>query len=471
MRTVPRHRADRQPAYFDNWAWSQAAIDVWLGAQLSAGSLDERRATRLAATLRHAQNESPFYAHLYEGIDDPLARFGQLPVVGRRTLMAAFDDWVTDPDVTYEGVRAFVADPARIGEPFLGRYAVWTSSGTSGEPGIFLHDGHALAVYDALEAVRFRRLASLPAFAAEAIAPARYALVGATGGHFAGVATIARLKQLNAWLAPHLEVFSILQPLAALVRELNVFKPTLMATYPSAAAVLACEQLAGRLRLHLHELWTGGESLSAEIRGQLRHAFRCNVRDDYGASEFLPIAHECDAGCLHVNADWVLLEPVDAALRPVPAGTPSTTVLLTNFANRVQPLVRYDLGDSVTVHRSPCLCGSALPAINVDGRADDTLVLADRRAQAIRILPLALATVIEEHAGVTGFQVLQVDARTLHIRLDPDLADRRAAWGRLRTALAAYLKSQGVEGVRLRLEPQPPHRDARSGKLRQVIRL
>ena len=59
-------------------------------------------------------------------------------------------------------------------------------------------------------------------------------------------------------------------------------------------------------------------------------------------------------GSMHLNADWVILEPVDRAYRPVPPGVMSHTVLLTNLANRVQPIIRYDLGDSVVIEPDPC---------------------------------------------------------------------------------------------------------------------
>jgi hypothetical protein len=43
--------------------------------------------------------------------------------------MERFDDWVTDPAVTLEEVRAFVDDPATIHQRFRGKYRVITSSG------------------------------------------------------------------------------------------------------------------------------------------------------------------------------------------------------------------------------------------------------------------------------------------------------------------------------------------------------
>jgi phenylacetate-CoA ligase len=43
----------------------------------------------------------------------------------------------------------------------------------------------------------------------------------------------------------------------------------------------------------------------------------------------------------------VILEPVDAQLPPVPPGQVSHTTLLTNLANHLQPLIRFDIGDRI----------------------------------------------------------------------------------------------------------------------------
>ena len=54
----------------------------------------------------------------------------------------------------------------------------------------------------------------------------------------------------------------------------------------------------------------------------------------------------------------VILEPVDAAHRPVPDGQVSHTTLLTNLANRTQPLLRYRLSDSLRFLPGGCACAS-----------------------------------------------------------------------------------------------------------------
>src|SRR5262249_56343875 len=171
------------------------------------------------------------------------------------------------------------------------------------------------------------------------------------------------------------------------------------------------------------------------------------------------IAYGCDEGWLHVNSDWVVLEPVDSAFRPTPPGETSHTALLTNLANRAQPIVRYDLGDSITPKGEPCACGNPLPAIKVEGRRDDVVSLVAPDGSIVRLLPLALSTVVEEEAGLHRFQILQTAADRLALRLDPDeVLDRDAAWSAASRGLKQYLERQGLPNVALTLDRHLPAR-------------
>ena len=93
----------------------------------------------------------------------------------------------------------------------------------------------------------------------------------------------------------------------------------------------------------------------------------------YGSSEAVGLTYECAAQRLHVNTDWYILEPVDEHDRPVPRGQLSDGVLVTNLANRIQPIIRYQMGDRVAIDPDPCGCGSPFPPIRVVGRTDDIL--------------------------------------------------------------------------------------------------
>jgi phenylacetate-coenzyme A ligase PaaK-like adenylate-forming protein len=459
---------DRRPGFYDPGQSLAAAWDVWLSTQAGAEQVDRLARQRLEELVGLARERAPFYGELYRGLPQGEHRLADFPVVTKRELMAHFDAAVTDAEVNAARVRDFIADADCAGQPLLGRYAVWTSSGTTGEPGMFVHDGRALAVYEALQAVRFRHLASPVALAAAFVADDRYALVGATGGHFAGNATVQRLCWLHPWLAGRLRLFSILEQPAALIRHLNEYRPTLLATYPTAASLLAEAQRSGALAIRPREIWTGGERLSGAQRSQIAEAFGCVVRDDYGASEFPAIAWDCGHGALHVNADWILLEPVDEHHRPVPPGVASHTALLTNLANRVQPLIRYDLGDSVTLLDRACTCGSTLLAIQVEGRCDDVIALRSASGTAVKLLPLAITTVLEDDAGVYRFQVLQADDTALVLRLAPETADEEASL-RCRSALERFLRTQGLSNVRVDTERRALQGHPISGKLRRVV--
>jgi hypothetical protein len=276
-------------APFDPWQTFHAACDVWSGGHADAAGLARRRAWRLRDLLESAC-AAPLHAERLRSaggasIGDPgrsvkaAQRAARLPLdaiapIGRDETMERFDEACTDRTVTLERVQAFIADPARIGDAFLGRYAVWTSSGTTGSPGIWVHDARALAVYDALETLRFggfdRPGRGAGWFENWLRAPTgsggRYAMLGATGGHFAGVASVERLRRLWPLGAASMRCVSILQPLRAQCAELDAFAPSVIATYPTAAALLADEHRAGRLHVRPQEIWLGGEQLTEAVR-------------------------------------------------------------------------------------------------------------------------------------------------------------------------------------------------------------
>jgi phenylacetate-coenzyme A ligase PaaK-like adenylate-forming protein len=253
-----------------------------------------------------------------------------------------------------------------------------------------------------------------------------------------------------------------------LVAALNDFQPTILTTYPTAAALLADEAAAGRLHIAPRHVLTGGEHLGAAVRARVTQALGAPVRNSYGASEFLPIAWECAHGHLHVNEDWVLLEPVDSQYRPVPPGHVSHSVLLTNLANLVQPLIRYDLGDKIKVLPGRCPCGSSMPRIEVQGWRDDVLrVPARKPGETVSLLPLALSTVVEGE-GLFDFQLQQRGPGTLALRVPLQGEAARQAIDRCRRALQQFAEAQGAQPISVVGETGCAVPRGRSGKACRV---
>jgi phenylacetate-CoA ligase len=468
-RTTPARPWEPVSSSIAQWTSFSRLCEIWWTRSAGIGAIDAARRSRFNALVRFARRESPFYRHAYRGLPARELEPRELPVVNKRALMAQFDDWVTDPEVSLAGVTAFVADREHIGERFLDRYVVWKSSGSTGEPGLYVQDGEALATFDALMAVHMDPVRFAARHSWDLLARGgRAALVAATGEHFASAASWQRACQSNPLMTAR--GFSILDPLPKLVRDLNEYHPAFLASYPTMLSLLAEEQEAGRLKIRPARLWSGGERLAPDAGAAIEGAFGCPVTNEYGASECMSIAYGCREGWLHVNADWVLLEPVDSDFSPTAPGNASHSVLLTNLANRVQPIIRYNLGDSVIARPEPCACGNPLPAIQVEGRRDDVLSMRASDGRLVRLLPLALTTIVEEAAHVHRFQVIQTAPDRLVLRLEfHGGCDRRAAFHAAAAALRDYLKRQSLPDVHVELDKRAPLADRRSGKLRQVI--
>lgn len=445
------------------------ALDVMAVNRSPAAAVAARQASRLRQVLAVAQQDSLLYRERLQGVDPAVATLSTLPVVTRGELMGRFADWVTDPQLNLTALRAFAADPAACGQAFRDRYVVWESSGTSGMPGWFVQDAQSMAVYDVLEAVRRSAPRPLARWMDPFYSQERIAFVGATQGHFASHVSMERLRRLNPWLAGSMRSFSIQQPIEALVEALQAFAPTVLATYPTAAALLAEQAREDQLHLNVREVWTGGEGLSAAVRARVEQALGCSVRNSYGASEFLAMGWECSHGHMHLNADWVILEPVDALNRPVAPDELSHHVLLTHLGNTVQPLIRYELGDQIRMRAGVCACGSSLPVIEVHGRQDDALVLRGKSGRPVTLLPLAVMAVLEDEAGVFDFQLCQIDDQSVSLRLGLRGGDAVQAMAQCRSVLRAFARSHGVADLRVAMEVDQPLLRGRSGKVCRVM--
>jgi len=154
---------------------------------------------------------------------------------------------------TDRDLPALRSNASLLADPSADCCVVVTRSGPAPEPParqeFFSMIAMRLRLYDALEMFRFRGPAAPVEMAARLLAGERFAMVAATGGHFAGAAMVERMRRAYPWLASNLRVFSLLQPLPELVAQLNAFRPTLLATYPTAADLLACEKAGRRLSI------------------------------------------------------------------------------------------------------------------------------------------------------------------------------------------------------------------------------
>mgnify|MGYP001501716727 CR=1 FL=1 len=383
-----------------------------------------RQQRNLRRLLTDAKAHSPFYARRFAGIDVGTCDLSALPTVSKAELMSNLDDVFTDRRVKRADIERFIADRQNLGRLFLGTYGISHTSGSQGQPALIVqHKSELIQMF----AVQFMRGAKLrnrwTPHLNRLFHPARMAVMTQHAGFYPSGAAFSYLPD---GIKPCVNVLklSVFDPIETSVAQLNAFRPEFIVGYASSLDVLAREERAGRLKLKsagcLELVTSISEPLPPDAAQALREAFGVPVSNQYAMGECMCLS----CGCLetpgaHLNADLAVLEVVANHNQPVPPGTPGSKVLLTNLSNRVQPFIRYEIDDLVTMSPTPCGCGSPLPLItSITGREKDKFWI--EVGGKYRELPYYVFLAgLHHELGMAEHQVLQTGKNSFVIRAVP----------------------------------------------------
>jgi phenylacetate-CoA ligase len=428
------------------------------------------RNRRLQRLVEIAVARAPFYANRYRGINLNRFELSQLPPTTKQDLLAHFDEAVTDPNVRRSDVERYLGNSDNLGRYYLGRYAVSETSGSQGQPLPILQDRQGLEVLFGIMIARANAFSrpGLIEGVRRLLHPARLAIVTLRRGFYPSGAAFEFMSEI---VRPYVRVARLSSTQIDLIERLNEFQPHVVIGYASTLDTLAFQADKLHLAPHLRQVGSTSERLSGAAKQRIQSAFGVPVIDHYGAGECLFLSDGCptDEG-VHVNADWAILEVVDDANRPVPPGLPGSKVLLTNLANVVQPFIRYEISDTVTMADRPCRCGNRFPRVQrVDGRAAEVFRVWDGKED--RVLPaLVVQNAVERLGVVREWQAAQADSRGMEIRLEvlpkanliPIVAQQILTGEFQQLGLPAGFK------VEVRVVPHLLP-DPRTGKMRRVV--
>jgi len=396
----------------------------------SADRLRQHRTERLRELVRTAKQGSAWHRTRLEDVnpetvDEDVLR--ELPVMVKEELMEHFDEIVTDPRVTLEGANAHIAQLSSD-MYFLGDLHAVASGGSSGVRGVFVWGWEAWAAIQ-LTALRqqLKDRLSDPELASQQ--PVSMVVTANNATH-----STTALAETFATEAVQMHRFPVGLPVAEIVAGLNTVDGDGLATYPSMLAVLVEEARAGRLTIRPRRILTMAEPLLPAIRDAAEAVWQAPVANMWGTSEAGINAIGCfkEPG-MHIPDDLLIVEAVDEDGKLVPAGVPSAKVYITNLFNPLQPLIRYELTDEVTVLDAPCSCGSAHSRVgDIQGRRDDTFIYAGE----IIVHPHVFRSALQREGAVIEYQVRQTargaeilvaasgdfDTTALQRRLEDDLA-------------------------------------------------
>ena len=412
---------------------------------------------RLRSLLRHAVERSPYYREaLGPGAEN--AGLADLPTLPKRVLMELFDQIVTDRRLRLTDLEAFLAE-ADAGAAYLGEYRVFSTAGTTGVPGVFVYTREELARWIA---VSFAALARVGV-----TAETRFVAIGAPSALHITRQMFAAM-QSGRGDVPRL---TVLTPMADIVEALNRYRPQALLGYASVVAMLADEQLEGRLSIEPRVAICTSEVLTDDAARRIEEAWAIQPCNAYASTEAPPTATgSLDHVGMHIWESELVLEVVDDHGHHVPPGVPGSKVLLTNLVNRAQPLIRYELSDSVVIEPGPDPSGRPyLRIARVDGRSDDILRLPAVTGGEVAVHPFRLRAPFVRLHDVRQYQVVHRADRLL-VRIVVRDGSPRDLPERVRTSIASALADAGAAfpvGVEVvaGLEREQDH----AGKLKLVV--
>jgi len=421
--------------------------DRWAREDLLAFQREQVR-----ALITHAIAHSPYYRETLgpDAAERPLA---ELPTLPKATMMAEFDRVVTDPRLHLDDLRAHLAgtDPS---QSFRGAFRVATTSGTTGRRAIIAFTHDEAADWRAVSARSMMRMG-----------------IGSSV-RFAGLGSPSPVHVTRQVLVPPgvpAPSISAATPIAQLVTALNAQQPEVLLGAVGVSRAIADEQLAGRLHIAPQAALFSSEPLTADVRRLVRDAWGIEAVSGYAATEApMMAASSPEHPELEIAEDAVLIEIMDENNQVVPRGRPGAKVLLTNLINYAQPLIRYELTDSIVESPLPNPAGRPWRCLlSVDGRTADILYLHDQDGATVPVHPSVLGSAVAPIVEV-GEYAFVYDARGLHAQvvLAPGAAAHVSE--RLRRALITAVASTGAVSPAIEVLPVPALQREPGGKLRLV---
>lgn len=334
---------------------------------ISDAEIKKLQSERLTKLVNYARQNSPYFKELYKDLGETFT-LQDLPITSKKDLMADYNKWPTDPEVTQDKVFEYLAQfNENPQSKLLGKYTALATSGTSGIRTPMVRDSYHNEIHGQM--MKQRLLAGLNSDP-RMNGKIKRAVVVFCDPNASAYSSFMRNKRLTGASDTEYRAFSILDPIDKLAKEIDEFKPDMLSGYPSVVADLAAMQLEGHMNIHPIGIACSAETMTPRHLELMRKAFGedCHIINNFCSTEGGEIAMSCKYGHLHVNEDWIILEPVDENMKPVKEGEQSAGMLITDLSNFAQPIIRYYVDDHIIWHTEQCPCGNIRPYIEVMGR-------------------------------------------------------------------------------------------------------
>lgn len=415
---------------------------------------------RLRELVNYARENSPYIRDKYKDLPDDYD-LSDIPTSSKKEILEHYEDWVTDREVKLESIRQYLDSEDRFERQYLDKYSALTTSGSTGNPFAMVRDSYHNTIHGALMAHRLMgENASLVDLSKNKAACLIY-----PDPHVSSYSSMLRMQRAQKEYADNIIAISPLLPKDEIVRQLNDFNPDVVSCYPSVLCQIAPEKAAGNLKINLKGIFCSAELLTESMYAHLTNTFNCPVFNNYCSTEGGEAAMASGCPHLHINEDWVIIEPIDENGEVITSEDKwSSGILITDLSNYVQPIIRYRLDDSVRIHKN-CACGNSLPYMDIHGR--EALIL-EFGGHSIKFTNFSF--LLEDRLGTLAVQVIKKSDHLMELRSTIPVSEGREEY--LKKAvdiLTEYLKDDGCTDFEVTMSMEDPVRNKRGGKLPSYV--
>ena len=442
---------------------SEAQRLVAEGDKQSPAERLELQQQRLRELVAYAREHSPYLAKLYADLPEDFT-LADLPIVQKKDMLENYDDYVTDRNIHMQDVLKYVERPAEDTSLLLGQYSALRTSGSTGNPLPMVRDDYHNKIHGQMMAQRL--MGGIPPEVLS-LKHNRYASVIHLANGASSYNAFLRTKAAFPEVAHNLMGLSCLDSVNHLVEQLNEFHPTSLTGYPSMLVPLAVEQMKGNLKLDVKMVCTSAEMLTEKDYQVLREAFRCPVLNNYCMTEGGEVAMTCGSSHLHINEDWVIVEPVDKDMNLLGESDEwSSGLLITDLSNYVQPIIRYYVSDVIRISRKP-VDDCDLPCLEIRGRMLDNYTICGKTFGVV-----GLVTESEVWPHLIKYQFVQTADDTIQVRgLCSTDSNPEEVLDGLSKHLKQFLLQHGCPDAKVEWSLEPFIPNKRGGKIPLYVKL
>lgn len=439
---------------------SEAMRLVKEGNMLSKDERIQLQTQRLRELVDYVRENSPYFAEHYEKIPKDYM-LTDLPMTRKEELVSRYEEWVTDREIRMDNTQDFLNTKGRTGVLFLDKYSVIQTSGTTGRPLPMVRDDYHNKIHGAMLSQR------LLGDNAEYLDHTKHKIATVIYVHESASSynSYLRAKFSAPGYEHNMTAISITESIESIVEKLNEFQPETLTGYASVLVSLALEKKKGNLKISLKMIANSAELLTEEHYQLLKEAFGCPVKNNYCMTEGGEIAMTHNCGHLHINEDWVIVEPVDKQGNPVTDKNAwSDGILITDLTNYVQPIIRYYVSDRVRILDLEKEC-CQLPVLEIVGRVGGQFSLGKKT-----FMSNVLVAISEKTIGLCQFQYVQTDENSLQLRgtCAPGYK-KKEVLGELARQVYEYFEKQGCENLSITWCDEPMIHNERGGKVLPYI--